>query len=199
MSCAATMPVSHGGRSAATCPSDFGFPIDVHAHEPDTIYVVPIKSDSEHYPPDGSCASIAAGRAATSGRRSRTACRRVTVMSTCSATRWRLTRWRIAAFTSARPGARSTHPPTPGTTGRPSCGPPGRPVGRGPDAAMIRVVLPAHLRTLARVGGEVELGGDDLSTQRAVLDALEAATRCCAARSVIRAPAAPGVRPVLRR
>jgi photosystem II stability/assembly factor-like uncharacterized protein len=34
-------------------PSDFGFPIAVHAHEPETIYVVPIKSDSEHYPPDG--------------------------------------------------------------------------------------------------------------------------------------------------
>lgn len=34
-------------------PSDFGFPIDVHAHEPNTIYVVPIKSDSEHYPPEG--------------------------------------------------------------------------------------------------------------------------------------------------
>jgi hypothetical protein len=34
-------------------PTDFGFPIDVHAHEPDTVYVVPIKSDSEHYPPDG--------------------------------------------------------------------------------------------------------------------------------------------------
>ena len=34
-------------------PSDFGFPIHVHAHEPDTVYVVPIKSDSEHYPPDG--------------------------------------------------------------------------------------------------------------------------------------------------
>ena len=34
-------------------PSDFGFPIEVHPHEPDTIYVVPIKSDSEHYPPDG--------------------------------------------------------------------------------------------------------------------------------------------------
>ncbi len=33
-------------------PSDFGFPIDVHAHEPETIYVVPIKSDSEHFPPD---------------------------------------------------------------------------------------------------------------------------------------------------
>ncbi|MEJ2108394.1 MAG: exo-alpha-sialidase [Acidobacteriota bacterium] len=34
-------------------PSDFGFPIAVHTHEPDTIYVVPIKSDSEHYPPEG--------------------------------------------------------------------------------------------------------------------------------------------------
>jgi len=34
-------------------PTDFGFPIDVHAHEPDTIYVIPIKSDSEHIPPDG--------------------------------------------------------------------------------------------------------------------------------------------------
>jgi hypothetical protein len=34
-------------------PSDFGFVIDVHAHEPETIYVVPIKSDAEHYPPDG--------------------------------------------------------------------------------------------------------------------------------------------------
>jgi len=34
-------------------PTDFGFPIDIHPHEPDTIYVVPIKSDSEHFPPDG--------------------------------------------------------------------------------------------------------------------------------------------------
>ncbi|HTL28618.1 MAG TPA: hypothetical protein VL282_05345 [Tepidisphaeraceae bacterium] len=34
-------------------PTDFGFPIDVHAHEPETIYVVPIKSDSEHDPPEG--------------------------------------------------------------------------------------------------------------------------------------------------
>lgn len=32
--------------------SDFGFPIGIHAHEPDTVYVVPIKSDSEHFPPD---------------------------------------------------------------------------------------------------------------------------------------------------
>jgi photosystem II stability/assembly factor-like uncharacterized protein len=34
-------------------PTDFGFCIDVHAHEPETIYVVPIKSDSEHFPMDG--------------------------------------------------------------------------------------------------------------------------------------------------
>jgi len=40
-------------KVSGNLPSDFGFPIAVHAHEPDTIYVVPIKSDSEHYPPDG--------------------------------------------------------------------------------------------------------------------------------------------------
>jgi len=34
-------------------PTDFGFVIDVHAHEPETIYVVPIKSDSLHFVPDG--------------------------------------------------------------------------------------------------------------------------------------------------
>jgi photosystem II stability/assembly factor-like uncharacterized protein len=34
-------------------PTDFGFPIDVHAHEPDTVYVVPITSDSLHFPPEG--------------------------------------------------------------------------------------------------------------------------------------------------
>ena len=34
-------------------PTDFGFAIDVHAHEPETIFVAPIKSDSEHYPLDG--------------------------------------------------------------------------------------------------------------------------------------------------
>jgi photosystem II stability/assembly factor-like uncharacterized protein len=34
-------------------PTDFGFPIAVHAHNPETVYVVPIKSDSEHFPPEG--------------------------------------------------------------------------------------------------------------------------------------------------
>ena len=51
------MRTDDGGESwrevSGNLPSDFGFPIDVHAHEPETIYVVPIKSDSEHYPPEG--------------------------------------------------------------------------------------------------------------------------------------------------
>jgi hypothetical protein len=34
-------------------PTDFGFPIAIHSHEPDTVYVVPITSDSLHYPPEG--------------------------------------------------------------------------------------------------------------------------------------------------
>ncbi len=51
------MRSDNGGDSwyeiSGNLPTDFGFPIDVHAHEPETIYVVPIKSDSEHYPLDG--------------------------------------------------------------------------------------------------------------------------------------------------
>jgi hypothetical protein len=46
-----------GGESwleiSGNLPTDFGFPIDIHAHEPDTIYVVPITSDREHFPPEG--------------------------------------------------------------------------------------------------------------------------------------------------
>jgi photosystem II stability/assembly factor-like uncharacterized protein len=45
-------------------PTDFGFCIDVHAHEPETIYVVPITSDSLHYPPDG---KLAVWRSRTGG------------------------------------------------------------------------------------------------------------------------------------
>jgi photosystem II stability/assembly factor-like uncharacterized protein len=51
------MRSNDGGESwqevSGNLPTDFGFVIDVHAHEPETIYVVPIKSDSEHYPMDG--------------------------------------------------------------------------------------------------------------------------------------------------
>jgi photosystem II stability/assembly factor-like uncharacterized protein len=40
-------------KVSGNLPSDFGFPIAVHAHEPETVYVVPIESDSEHIPPEG--------------------------------------------------------------------------------------------------------------------------------------------------
>jgi len=40
-------------KISGNLPTDFGFVIDVHAHQPETIYVVPIKSDSEHYPLEG--------------------------------------------------------------------------------------------------------------------------------------------------
>src|SRR5689334_17416639 len=51
------MRTSNAGESwekvSGNLPTDFGFPIDVHAHEPNTVYVVPIKSDSEHFPLEG--------------------------------------------------------------------------------------------------------------------------------------------------
>ncbi|MBV8071665.1 MAG: exo-alpha-sialidase [Acidobacteriaceae bacterium] len=51
------MRSDNGGDSwhevSGNLPTDFGFAIDVHSHEPETVYVVPIKSDSEHYPPEG--------------------------------------------------------------------------------------------------------------------------------------------------
>jgi photosystem II stability/assembly factor-like uncharacterized protein len=40
-------------KISGNLPTDFGFAIDVHSHEPETVYVVPIKSDSEHFPLDG--------------------------------------------------------------------------------------------------------------------------------------------------
>ena len=51
------MRSDNGGDSwhevSGNLPTDFGFVIDVHAHEPETIYVVPIKSDGEHFVPEG--------------------------------------------------------------------------------------------------------------------------------------------------
>jgi hypothetical protein len=43
----------HWFEISGDLPSDFGFVIDVHAHEPETVFVIPIKSDSEHFPPEG--------------------------------------------------------------------------------------------------------------------------------------------------
>jgi hypothetical protein len=61
---------------------------------------------------------------------------------------------------------------------------------------MIRIVLPAHLRTLARVGEEVELQLDGTATQRSVLDALEASYPVL--RGTIRGHATQRRRPFIR-
>ena len=155
-------------------PTDFGFPIDVHAHEPDTIYVVPIKSDSEHYPPDGKLrVPQPHGWERVGGADERPAATRLL--------RQRVARGdgpRFAGFVRRvcrhhrRAGVRvggcrrqlGSH------RARSS----GCVVRRSSDAPMIRVELPAHLRILARVDGEVKIDLKGEATQRSILDALEA-------------------------
>jgi len=66
-------------RGERNLPTDFGFAIDVHAHEPATIYVVPIKSDSEHYRLTASCVVYRSRTGGDEGRRSRKGCRSATV------------------------------------------------------------------------------------------------------------------------
>jgi molybdopterin converting factor small subunit len=61
---------------------------------------------------------------------------------------------------------------------------------------MIRVVLPAHLRTLARISGELELSVDGKITQRSVVDALE--ERYPTLRGTIRDQATKKRRPYIR-
>src|SRR5579872_720061 len=108
-------------------------------------------------------------------------------MSTCSVMRWPSTRWRTAASTSAPPAGRSTlrlTRETPGSRSSVTCLPCSRSrcrpyreralVCRRAGDTVIRVVLPAHLRTLARVDGEVHLEVAGPATQCSVLDALEA-------------------------
>ena len=100
-------------------PTDFGFAIDVHAHEPETIYVVPIKSDSEHFPPDGKAARLSQPhRRQRVGSAHQRPAAEATATSTCCATRWRSTRSIRAASISAPPAGRSTRRPMPATTGR---------------------------------------------------------------------------------
>ena len=110
----------------------------------------------------------------------------------------------VRASTSAPPAARSTPRPTPGTAGRrssgtcrPCCRSRSRRCRDRPET--VRVRLPAHLRTLARIDGEVQLEVTGPLTTRSVLDALEA--RYPGLRGTIRDAgtlAAPAVRPVLR-
>ena len=102
-------------------PTDFGFVIDIHAHEPETVYVVPIKSDSEHFPLDG---KLRVYRSRTGGNEWEALTKGLpqrTATSTCCATPWPWTRSITAAFISAPPADRCMHRPMPETTGRRSC------------------------------------------------------------------------------
>jgi hypothetical protein len=67
-------------------PTDFGFAIDVHAHEPETVYVVPITSDSEHYPPDGALRVFRSRTGGGEWEPLTVGCRRSTATSTSCAT-----------------------------------------------------------------------------------------------------------------
>ena len=149
----------------------------MHAHEPETIYVVPIKSDSEHFPLDG---KLRVYRSRTGGNEwepltnglPQSDCyvnvlrdaMAVDSLDSCGVyfgtTGGQVYASADAGDTLEADRARSA----------------GGAVGRGADAAMnVRVVLPAHLCRLAGVGGsEVTLDVEGPVTQRAVLDALEA-------------------------
>ena len=139
-------------------PSDFGFPIEVHAHEPDTIYVVPIKSDSEHYPPDG---KLRVYRSRTGGNEWE-ALTKGLPQSDCYVNVLRdamavdsLDPCGVYFGTSGGQVYASAERRRPLGADRPRSS--ARALRRGADAAMIRVVLPEHLRTLARITGEVQL------------------------------------------
>ena len=124
-------------------PTDFGFPIDVHAHEPETIYVVPIKSDSEHFPPDGQAARLPQpdGRQRVGGAHEGPAAERLLRQRAARRDGGGLARLvRRVLRHDRRPGVRLGRRRRQLGAHRP--GPSAGPVRRGPDAAMIRVVLP---------------------------------------------------------
>ena len=155
-------------------PTDFGFVIDVHAHEPETVYVVPIKSDSEHFPPEG---KLRVYRSRTGGNEWEPLTKGLP-QSDCYVD---VLRDAMAVDSLDSCGVYF------GTTGGQVYASadagnnwtpivhdlPGRAFRRSADAAMIRVELPQHLRTLARVTGEVTVEVASPVTQRSVLDAIE--------------------------
>jgi hypothetical protein len=173
--CAATTPAIPGTRSAATCPATSGFrlPFMPTSRKPSTSSR--LRATQSTTRPKASCGSTAAGRAGTSGRRLQRACPRadcyvnvlrsamtVDSLDPCGVY-FGTTGGQVYVSADSgdnwdayRPGSASSA------------------VGRSSDAAMIRVVLPTHLRTLARVSGEVVLEVDGDPTLSSVLDALEA-------------------------
>ena len=156
-------------------PTDFGFPIGVHAHEPETIYVVPIKSDCEHFPPDG---KLRVYRSRTGGNEWEALTNGlpqedcyVNVLRDSMAVDKLDSCGIYFGTTGGQVYASNDSGDTWNAIVRDL--PVGR-LGRGPDAEMIRVVLPPNLKIMARVDRELTFSIDGPVTQRAVLDAVEA-------------------------
>ncbi len=103
-------------------PTDFGFAIDVHATSRRPSTSSPSRATRSTSRRTESCGYTAAGPAATSGRRSRRACRRPTATSTCCGMPWPWTPSIPVASISARPAGRCTRRPTPATAGHRSSG-----------------------------------------------------------------------------
>ena len=178
-----------GTKSAAICPPISAFAIDVHAHEPETIYVVPIKSDSEHYPPDG---KLRVYRSRTGGNEWEAAHQRPAakqLLRECVARRdgRRFARFVRRLFRHhGRAGVRIGRRRRQLGAHRPRSS--GGALRRGADAAMIRVVLPAHLRTLAHVGRRSEARRAGRSRSARFSMRSKHAIRCCAVPFAITSP-----------
>jgi len=120
------MRSDNGGDSwqevSGDLPSDFGFVIDVHAHEPETIYVVPIRATSEALSARRQAARVPQPyrRQRVGAAHQRPAAKRL-LRETCCATRWRWIRSTSAASISEQPAGRCTHRPMPETVGRRLC------------------------------------------------------------------------------
>ena len=129
-------------------PSDFGFPIAVHSHEPHTIFVVPIHSDSEHYPSEGKLRVF----------RSRS-----------GDNEWEALTQGLPRGEGLRVRGRRRYPG--GDRGALAQSV----FGGGSDdpVTTVRVALSAHLRTLAQVEGELSIQVVEPPTLTSVLDALE--------------------------
>ena len=181
-------------------PTDFGFPIDVHLHEPETIYVVPITERfAEHYPPDG---KLRVYRSKTGGNEWE-ALTKGLPQKDCYVN--------VLRDAMAVDSARSVrhlfrHDRRPGLrlgrrrqlVERHRARPAGGLFGRSANAAMIRVVLPFHLRNLARVDGEVELEVGARSRLRGARRARSTLSRVAGNDSRPRHTEAPSVRQIFR-
>ena len=149
-----TTPGALDRGRAAICRATSASRSTVHAHEPgdglrgadhERLRALSARGQAARVPQPHGRQRVGSAR--------RTGCRSATATSTCCATRWRSTRSTSAASTSAPPAARSTRRPTPATPGRRSsatCRRCCRSRCRRSRDAEVRVVLPRHLRTLAR-------------------------------------------------